>query len=72
VITDLSMPHLTGERLAAEIIKIRKDIPVVIATGFVGAADNEEIKKSGVRGVIAKPYNMQELAKSIRSILDGT
>ncbi len=72
VITDLSMPHLTGERLAAEIIKIRKDIPVVIATGFVGAADNEDLKKSGVRGVIAKPYSMQEFAKSIRSILDGT
>ncbi|MBN2106814.1 MAG: response regulator [Deltaproteobacteria bacterium] len=71
VITDLTMPFLSGDQLAVELIKIRKDIPVAIATGYVNAADNGEVQKSGIRVVILKPYGMRELAKSIRFILDA-
>jgi len=37
VITDLTMPHLTGENLACELLKVRPDLPFILATGFGGS-----------------------------------
>jgi len=70
IITDLTMPHLTGDRLAAEIIAVRPEIPVVLATGYADAVDSEKVKQSGIKAFIPKPFEMQDLAKTIRLILD--
>ena len=70
IITDLTMPHLTGDRLALEVISIRPDMPVIIATGYSDAIDSEKIKQSGIKAFIPKPYQKQELAKTLRLILD--
>ncbi len=70
IITDLTMPHLTGDRLAAEVMAIRPDIPVIIATGYSDAVDRDKVKQSGIRAFIPKPCKRQELAKTIRLILD--
>ncbi len=71
VITDLTMPGLTGDRLAAEIIAIKPDMPVIISTGYADALDDEQIKSSGIKAFIPKPYRRNELAKIIRLTLDG-
>jgi len=71
IITDLTMPHLTGDRLALEVTTIRPDMPVIIATGYSDAVDNDKVKQSGIKAFIPKPYQKQELAKTIRLILDG-
>ncbi len=71
IITDLTMPHLTGEKLASEIIAIRPDMPVIIATGYTDAIDSEKVKQSGIKAFIPKPCQKQDLARTIRLILDG-
>ncbi len=70
VITDLTMPHLTGDKLASEIIAIRPDMPVILATGYADAVDSEKVKQSGIKAFIPKPCQKQNLAKTIRLILD--
>ncbi len=71
IITDLTMPNLTGDRLASEVTAIRPDMPVIISTGYTDAVDSEKVKQSGIAAFIAKPYQKQDLAKTIRLILDG-
>jgi len=70
IITDLTMPHLTGDRLALEVTTIRPDMPVIIATGYSDAVDNDKVKQSGIKAFIPKPYQTQELTKTIRMILN--
>ncbi len=70
IITDLTMPHLTGDRLASEIITIRPDMSVIIVTGYTDAVDSEKVKQSGIKAFIPKPCQKQELARTIRLILD--
>ncbi|MCP4716547.1 MAG: response regulator [Deltaproteobacteria bacterium] len=65
------MPRLTGERLASEIIAIRSDMPVIIATGYTNAVDSEKVKQSGVSAFIPKPCQKKDLARTVRLILDG-
>lgn len=70
IITDLTMPHLTGDRLAAEVTAIRRDMPVILATGYADAVDREKVKQSGIAAFLPKPCKKQDLAKTIRLILD--
>lgn len=70
IITDLTMPHLTGDRLASEVTAIRPDMPVILATGYADAVDSEKVKQSGIKAFIPKPCKKQDLAKTIRLVLD--
>jgi len=70
IITDLTMPHLTGDRLASEITSIRPDMPVILTTGYADSVDSEEIKQSGIKAFISKPFQREELARTIRLMLD--
>lgn len=73
VISDLVMPKLTGDRLAARIREIRKDVPVILISGY---AENEFDLRSanpGVAGLIRKPFTSQILARAVaRSLRDTT
>jgi CheY-like chemotaxis protein len=71
VITDMAMPKLSGDKLAAELIRIRPDIPILLCTGFSEALTEERIKSLGIRGLVLKPIIMKDLALKIRKILDG-
>ncbi|MCP4714213.1 MAG: response regulator [Deltaproteobacteria bacterium] len=71
LITDLTMPDLTGDSLASEVIAIRPDMPVIIATGYTDAVENGKVKQSGIKAYIPKPCQTVELASTIRLILDG-
>jgi PAS domain S-box-containing protein len=71
VITDLTMPKLTGEQLAAELIRIRRDIPIIVCTGYSKILTEGGITKPGICAVVTKPLIIHDIAKSIRDVLDG-
>jgi signal transduction histidine kinase len=72
VLTDMTMPHMTGEKLAGEIMKIRSDIPVIICTGYSEYISEEKAKEIGIKAFIMKPLVMRDLANTVRKILDNT
>ncbi len=69
IVTDMTMPGMTGEQLSAEIHKIRPDIPVILCTGFSELIDQEKAKQIGIKKFLTKPVGKEELAKAIRESL---
>jgi PAS domain S-box-containing protein len=72
VITDMTMPNMTGEQLAGEIMKIRSDIPVILCTGFSEMISEEKAKSLGIKGFLMKPAVMKDFSNMIRKVLDNT
>jgi CheY-like chemotaxis protein len=70
VITDMTMPHLTGLELAKEVLGIRPDMPVILCTGFSDLIDKEGALKVGIKSFLIKPVSLYTLAKSLREALD--
>ncbi len=70
VITDMTMPGMTGDQLAAKILSHRPDIPVIICTGFSKRISSEMASSLGIRALLMKPVTVQELARTIREVLD--
>jgi len=70
VITDQTMPKLTGGELAKEILQIRDDIPIILCTGFSETIKPEIAGAMGIREIVMKPVVMSELGRTIRCVLD--
>lgn len=70
VITDMTMPNLTGDRLAIELLKIRNDIPIILCTGYSRTISDEAASEIGIKAFAYKPVVMSELAKTVRNVLD--
>jgi CheY-like chemotaxis protein len=70
VITDQTMPNLTGVELARKILKIRRDIPVILCTGYSSVVDEKSALAMGIRHFVMKPVEMAELARLVRLALD--
>ena len=70
VISDMTMPGMTGDSLAAELMKIRSDIPVIICTGYSERIDEQRAKDLGIKGLIMKPFTIRGLSKTVRDVLD--
>ena len=70
VITDMTMPKLTGDKLATEIMAIRTDIPVILCTGFSELINREEALKLGIRRFVTKPIIINSFAKILREVLE--
>lgn len=71
VITDQTMPNMTGKELAKEILDIRPDIPVIICTGFSEKVTMEKIKPIGIKAILTKPIPKNDMAVTLRRVLDG-
>jgi DNA-binding NtrC family response regulator len=71
VITDQTMPGISGKELVDEILTIRPDTPVVMCTGFSHLVDSESAKSAGVAAFAMKPLTKREIATIIRKVLDG-
>jgi PAS domain S-box-containing protein len=71
VITDMTMPNMTGDKLAEELLEIRPDIPIVLCTGFSEKISKKKADAIGFKGFLMKPIVMKNLAKAIREALDG-
>ncbi len=69
VITDMTMPGLTGKELAKELMAIRPEIPVILCTGFCETFNEKQAKDAGIREVVMKPYSAHNLDKVIRKVL---
>ncbi|MGA1840947.1 MAG: PAS domain S-box protein [bacterium] len=70
VITDQTMPAMTGAELASKLMLIRPTIPVILTTGYSELITREKAKKLGIRDYIMKPFLARDLAKAIRKIMD--
>ncbi len=71
VITDHTMPHLTGTELSKKLLNIRPDIPIIMCTGYSESVTQEKAKQIGIREFILKPLTMSNIAKAIRDVLDS-
>jgi PAS domain S-box-containing protein len=70
VVTDMTMPGLTGDRLARMMMQIRPDIPVILCTGFSTSITEEKALESGIRAFINKPVLKRQIGETIRKVLD--
>jgi CheY-like chemotaxis protein len=71
VITDMTMPGISGDELAKAVLSIRPDIPVIICTGFSSRIDKESAYAQGIKGFLMKPVNISELSDMIRNLIDS-
>jgi PAS domain S-box-containing protein len=70
IITDMTMPHMTGASMAQEVLKIRPGFPIILTTGFSERINEEEAKKIGIRAFIMKPVSLPILAQTVKQIMD--
>jgi len=71
IITDMTMPGMTGETMALEMMKIRPELPVILCTGYSSQINREKAIECRIRGFINKPLVRKELAEIVRCVLDG-
>ncbi|MFH2001913.1 MAG: PAS domain S-box protein, partial [Planctomycetota bacterium] len=69
ILSDQTMPEMTGDKLAEAILRIRPGIPVILCTGFSAQISEERIKKLGIKKLLIKPISRKILAESISEIL---
>jgi PAS domain S-box-containing protein len=70
IITDLTMPKMTGDKLVKEILNIRSDIPIILCTGFSEKIDEKKAKEIGAADYIEKPLDKRDFAFKVRKVLD--
>lgn len=70
VITDMTMPNMTGDKLAGKITKIRSDIPVILCTGFSERMSQGNAHSPGISEFIMKPVALEKLSKTLRKVLN--
>jgi signal transduction histidine kinase/CheY-like chemotaxis protein len=71
VMTDMTMPSMTGDEFSMEIRKIRQDIPIILCTGYSNKIDEKLAKSIGIDAFAYKPYTKSDIAKTIRELLDA-
>ncbi len=71
VVTDLSMPRLSGFELARELLALRPGIPVMMTTGYIRGEDEQLARAAGIRELVLKPVTMDELAKVLDAMIRG-
>jgi CheY-like chemotaxis protein len=70
IITDYTMPRMTGAQLTTEIRKIRKDIPLILCTGYGHVLSPKKALEIGIDELVLKPIDLEQLARSIRRLLE--
>ena len=70
VITDLTMPNMTGDILAEKMLEIKPDLPIIMCTGFSENMDNKRAVELGVQSLLEKPVQLSDMANTIRKSLD--
>ena len=71
VITDQTMPAMTGLHLIERLRHARSDIPVILCTGFSHMVNAKSVEALGIEAVVIKPEGLEELALTIRRVLDA-
>jgi len=71
VITDQTMPGMTGSDLARRMLQIRPDLPIILCTGYSSLMSKENARSLGIKGFAMKPLAKKDIAALIRTMLDG-
>ena len=71
LITDMTMPELTGDRLTNEVRLLRPDLPVIICTGYNRRLSDYHPESLSVQAILMKPVEQQDLARTVREVLDA-
>ena len=72
IVTDQTLPHMTGIEITGKVLEIRPDMPVIICTGFSRQLNEETVREHGARSLIMKPFTVESLAGAVRRALDST
>jgi len=70
IITDMTMPKITGDKLAEEILGVRPDMPIILCTGFSHLITKKKARELGIRKFLTKPILKRDLAIAVRDVLD--
>lgn len=70
VITDMTMPNMTGTELAREVLSMRQEMPIILTTGFSESINKEKALRLGITEFLIKPFKKDALAEAIRNVLD--
>jgi PAS domain S-box-containing protein len=70
VVSDMTMPNMTGDKMATEMMNIRSDIPVILCTGYSKKISEESATDIGIKALVYKPVVKADLAKTVRKVLD--
>lgn len=70
VITDQTMPDMTGIELSRRILKVKRDVPIILCTGYSELVSQSQVQEIGIRKLVNKPLSRNDLARIIRSSLD--
>ena len=70
VVTDYNMPGLTGDQVARQMLSIRREIPIIVCTGFSEVFDQQQAKSIGIRQILMKPVTMEAIAHAVREVLE--
>ncbi|MBT8340898.1 MAG: PAS domain S-box protein [Desulfatitalea sp.] len=71
VITDMTMPKMTGDKLAIELLKVRSNIPVIVCSGYSKKISDKIARQIGIKAFLYKPVVYADLSKTVRRVLDG-
>ena len=71
LITDMSMPDLSGDALAGKVLAIRPDFPIILLTGYSNKVSEESALELGIRAFAHKPVTRKDMARLIRNVLDS-
>ena len=69
VITDMTMPRMTGDKLAARLLNLRPDLPIILISGFSASMNDNLAKKIGIRRYMMKPINSENIIGTVRAVL---
>ncbi|MCP3872096.1 MAG: PAS domain S-box protein [Desulfobacteraceae bacterium] len=70
IITDMTMPKMTGKDLSHQILKIRDDLPIILCTGYSESFTEDKALKFGIKKYMQKPIDFQDFLTLIREVLD--
>jgi CheY-like chemotaxis protein len=70
VVTDMTMPNMTGDQLAQALMALRPEIPIIICSGFSERVSREQVKGMGVKYFLRKPITLFEISHKVRTALD--
>ena len=70
MVSDLSMPGMTGIDLARALLEIRPGMPILIASGYIRPADNELVQSLGLPGLILKPDTVEQLGSVLQAVFE--
>jgi len=69
VVTDLVMPHLTGDQLAEQLLRVRPDLPIILCSGYGRTMTDEKAKAMGIRAFLQKAFGRRELGLAVQQAL---